>query len=131
MSAAWQPPCNTRGQEPPMHLKVHNGTARSSESSLCNTCRLSTIIRGRTLDEEIVQCRAMSMRPTRVTFKVTFCSAYTDERMPSYFEMMEQAWILQPASKKRPAGFIRGSELREEELARMMAEADTHKPDDW
>ena len=46
-------------QERPMPLKVQNGTVSNSESSLCNTCRLSTIVRGRTLDEEIVQCHAL------------------------------------------------------------------------
>ena len=63
-----------------MHLKVHNGTASNGETTLCATCRLSTIVRGRSLDEEIVQCHAMSMRSTRVTFKVTYCSAYSDAR---------------------------------------------------
>jgi hypothetical protein len=53
----------------------------------------------------------------RVTFKVSSCSAYMDERHPTFMEMMEEAWILQPGSKKRPAGFIRANELRHEELA--------------
>ena len=30
--------------------------------------------------------------------------------------MIQDAWILQPGSRKRPAGFVRGSELQEEEL---------------
>lgn len=108
-----------------MHLKVHNGTPSNSESSLCNTCRLSTIVRGRTLDEEIVQCHAMSMHATQITFTVTFCSAYSDARQPSYLQMVEHAWILQPGSKKRPAGFIRGADLRQEELSDIMV--DIHK----
>jgi len=105
-----------------MHLKVHNGTASNGENSLCTTCRLSTIVRGRTLDEEIVRCHAMSTRSARVTFKVTFCSAYSDARRPSYLQMMEHAWILQPGSKKRPAGFIRGADLRQEELSDIMVD---------
>ena len=84
-----------------MHLKVHDGTASNGDSNLCATCRLSTIVRGRTLDEEIVQCHALSMRSTRVTFKVTYCSAYSDARRPSYLQMVEHAWILQPGSKKK------------------------------
>ena len=103
-----------------MHLKVHDGTAANSDSSLCTTCRLSTIVRGRTLDEEIVQCHALSMRSTRVTFKVTSCSAYSDARQPSYLQMVEHAWILQPGSKKKPAGFIRGADLPQEELSEIM-----------
>jgi hypothetical protein len=105
-----------------MRIKVHDGTAPNGESSLCNTCRHSTIIRGRSLDEEIVQCLAVTMSATRVTFKVTSCSAYTDDRLPSYMELFEKAWILQAGSKRRPAGFIRGSELQDEELSGIMSE---------
>lgn len=68
------------------------------------------------LDEEIVQCQAIAMKTMRVTFKVTFCSASNDARIPTYIQLMEEAWILQPGSKKRPAGFIRGSDLSEEEF---------------
>jgi hypothetical protein len=120
--ASWQTACNAQSQEQSMHLKVQNGTAANGGSSLCATCRHSTIVRGRTLDEEIVQCHAMSMRSARVTFKVTFCSSYSDARQPSYMQMIQAAWILRPGSKKRPAGFIRGSDLRQEELADIMVD---------
>ncbi len=89
----------------------------TARANLCATCRLSTIVRGRSLDEEIVQCHARAMRTMRVTFKVTFCSAYSDARQPTYMQMLEDAWILQPGSKKRPAGFIRGADLKQEELS--------------
>jgi hypothetical protein len=105
-----------------MHIKVQNGTASGGGGSLCNTCRFSIIVRGRSLDEEIVQCHAMSMRSARVMFKVTFCTAYNDARRPSYMQMMENAWILRPGSKKRPAGFIRGSDLNQEELSDLMVD---------
>lgn len=111
-----------------MHLKVQNGTATNSDTNLCATCRLSTIVRGRSLDEEIVQCHARAMRTMRVTFKVTFCSAYSDARQPTYMQMLEHAWILQPGSKKRPAGFIRGADLQQEELSAIMV--DIHQRDD-
>jgi hypothetical protein len=100
-----------------MHIKVRNGTVSGSGSSLCATCRHSIVTRGQTLDEEIVHCRATPMGIIRVTFKVTSCSAYMDERLPTFMEMMQDAWILQPGSRRRPAGFIRASELRHEELA--------------
>jgi hypothetical protein len=100
----------------PMHIKVHNGTPSGGETTLCATCRCSTIIRGRTLDEELVVCSALGIRGVQITFKVTFCSDYADQRSPSYMEMLQDAWILQPGSRKRPAGFVRGSELQEEEL---------------
>jgi hypothetical protein len=98
-----------------MRIKVRDGTPIDSESSLCATCRCSTIVRGRTLDEELVLCSALGLRGVQITFKVTSCSDYADRRMPSYMEMMQDAWILQPGSRRRPAGFVRGSELQEEE----------------
>jgi hypothetical protein len=101
--------------EASMRVKVINGTVPNGESTLCSSCRHATIIRGRALDEEIVECQATPMTARRVTFKVTSCSAYSDQRLPTYLQMLEDAWVLQPGSKRRPAGFIRGSELKEEE----------------
>jgi len=105
-----------------MHLKVFNGTVHDGGSGLCATCRLSIIVRGRSLDEEIVQCHALSMRAAILTFKVTSCTAYSDERRPTYMQMLEDAWILQPGSKRRAAGFVRGTELRQDELSNVIAE---------
>jgi hypothetical protein len=105
-----------------MHIKVHRGTPPNDGDSLCYTCRFSRVIRGRTLDEEIVICDASQMMHTRITFKVTSCSDYSDNRVPSYGDLVQQAWILQPGSRKRPAGFVRGSDLRDEEFARFMAD---------
>ncbi len=103
-----------------MNLKIRNGTVSNSEESLCATCRLSTIVRGRTLDEEIVQCHALGHRAAMVTFKVKFCSSYSDARQPSVMQMIEHAWILQPGSKKRLPGFVRSRDLQQEELADIM-----------
>lgn len=99
-----------------MRIKVRDGTPISGESSLCSTCRCSTIVRGRTLDEELVLCSVLGLHGVQITFKVTSCSDYSDRRSPSYLEMMQDAWILRPGSRKRPAGFVRSSELNEEEL---------------
>jgi hypothetical protein len=99
-----------------MRIKVRDGTPIESESSLCATCRCSTIVRGRTLDEELVLCSAVGLRSVQITFKVTSCSDYADRRMPSYMEMMQDAWILQPGSRRKPAGFVRGSDVQEEEM---------------
>src|SRR5215510_5091578 len=98
-----------------MRIKIQDGTPIESESSLCATCRCSTIVRGRTLDEELVLCSALGLRSVQITFKVTSCSDYADRRVPSYLEMMQDAWILRPGSKRRPAGFVRASDLEEEE----------------
>lgn len=99
-----------------MHIKVRDGTTINGDSSLCSTCRSSTIVRGRTLDEELVVCSALGLRGVQITFKVTSCSEYADRNHPSYMEMMQDAWILQPASRKRRAGFVRASELQDEEV---------------
>ena len=112
-----------------MHIKIHDGTVSNSDSHLCRTCRLATITRGQTLDEELVQCHAASTQTTRITFKVTFCSSYSDVRQPSYMEMLQDAWILQPASKKRPAGFVRASDLREQELRVIIADLHARSDD--
>ena len=111
-----------------MRLKVHDGTAPNGDSSLCTSCRLSTVVRGRTLDEEIVVCHALSMQARRVTFKVTSCTSYRDARLPSYLELLEVAWILQPGSRKRQAGFVRGADLRPEQLSEIAM--DIHRLED-
>jgi hypothetical protein len=105
-----------------MRIKVHNGTVPNGDTSLCGTCRHATIIRGRTLDEEIVQCEAVGVHATRVTFKVTSCNAHSDIAHPTYMQYLEDAWILQPGSKRRPAGFVRSRDLRQEQLREIMVE---------
>ena len=35
---------------------------------------------------------------------------------PTYMQLLEDAWILKPASKRRPAGFVKHSELKAEEM---------------
>ncbi len=107
----WQHECNGEG----MLIKVYGGTRVQDQDSLCATCRHSSIVRGTTLDEEMVFCRAMLMQIIRVPFKVTSCSDYDDDREPTYGELMEKAWILTSGSRRRPAGFVRASELREED----------------
>jgi hypothetical protein len=105
-----------------MRIKIHGGTPINDGDSLCGSCRHSRITRGRRVDEEIVSCEASQVSTIRVTFKVTSCSDYTDHRVPTYFELMQQAWILRPQSGKRPAGFVRASELRYEDYARCVAD---------
>ena len=61
---------------------------------------------------------AMAMRTVRITFKVTSCTDYVDGREPSYHELLEQAWILRPASKRRAAGFVRATVLADSEIQR-------------
>ncbi len=109
-----------------MRVKVHGGTPAGDQGSLCDSCRHSRITRGRTLEEELVLCEATPMRAIAITFKVKGCSGYSDERCPSYFELLQQAWILQPGSAKRPAGFVRASDLRDTEVQRFLSEMRGH-----
>lgn len=105
-----------------MHTKVHGGTVSHSDAGLCTTCSHSTIIRGRTLDEEIVECHASLMHGRRIPFKVTSCTAYADVRQPSYIDMVHTAWILRPGTRRRPAGFIRGSDLEDADITELIRE---------
>jgi hypothetical protein len=84
------------------------------------------ITRGQTLDEEIVWCQATPTSLLRVTFKVTSCTEYMNEKDRTYFEMLQEAWILQPGSKKRPAGFVKASELRQDEVEKIVAQLGQH-----
>jgi hypothetical protein len=69
------------------------------------------------------------MHSIRVTFKVTSCSDYADQSVPTYWDLMQQAWILRPESGKKPAGFVRASDLRDEEFSRYMSELGKHDPE--
>ena len=109
-----------------MRIKIRDATPAHGDTSLCATCRHSRITRGRKLDEELVFCSASPIGTTQVAFKVTSCSAYASQTEPTYFELMQQAWILQPGSRRRPSGFVRASDLRDEELARYFSAARRH-----
>jgi hypothetical protein len=107
-----------------MKLKVYGGTPREGEDTLCATCSHSRIIRGRSMDEEIIECRILGYGHRRITFRVTSCSDYNDSRLPSIMELMENAWVLRRGSKRRPAGFIHGKDLRTDEMIQMMSEGE-------
>jgi hypothetical protein len=102
-----------------MLTKVYGGTSVLEGSSLCDACRYSRIIRGRRFEEEIVFCDASPMNSVRITFKVTSCTEYHDNREPSYIEFFEKAWILCPRSKRRAAGFVRAADLEHDEVIEM------------
>jgi hypothetical protein len=106
-----------------MLIKVYSGTVSHSGRSLCETCRNATITRGQRLEDEIVRCEAQPMsHPVLVRFKVTECSAYLDAGLPTYAQLLEQAWILRPTTGRRSVGFVRSSDLRDEELRELMSE---------
>lgn len=41
-------------------MKIHGGSTRSDRKSLCSNCRFATIVRGQTLDEEVVHCQSVT-----------------------------------------------------------------------
>ena len=103
-----------------MLIKIYGGTRLQEAQNLCESCRCSRIVRGRRQDEEIVFCDAMPTQPARIAFKVTSCTDYVDGTVPPYHELLEKAWVLTSGSRRRAAGFVRGSDLHEEELHRFM-----------
>ena len=44
--------------------------------------------------------------------------------------MQQASLLLQPGSRRRPAGFVRASDLRDEELERSLHELHRHRPPD-
>jgi hypothetical protein len=105
-----------------MRVKIYDGTRPDGDDHLCHSCRHSRVVRGRRIDEELVFCDASHLRTAQIAFKVTTCTDYSDKRLPTYFEMMEHAWILKPGTRRRAAGFVRASELEDEEIAKTMRE---------
>ena len=94
-----------------MRLKIQGGTAEHGGTTLCATCRFATIVKGRSLSDEIIECGKLSDH-ARVTFVVTSCSAYADSRRAGLHQMEEIAWILRSDPKKNTIGFVKASELR-------------------
>ena len=86
-----------------MRFKIHGGTARHDEPSLCLTCRFATIIKGQRLRDEIVECGRVS---GRVRFPVASCSEYADRRQASIREMEEIAWVLRSDAQRKHVGFV-------------------------
>jgi len=99
-------------------IKVFGGTASSDEKSLCLSCKRATIIRGQALDEEIIECGALSGGGDRLSgggdrirFKVTSCNAYRDSAQPSLQDMQELAWVLKTDNRTRTIGFVPAKKL--------------------
>ena len=109
-----------------MRIKVYGRSSVEGGEALCDTCRLAHVVRGRRASEELVFCQATPMQSIRITFRVKSCSDYTDDREPSYPELLEKAWILTPGSGRRAAGFVRASDLKADELARYLTDPSSH-----
>ena len=95
-----------------MRVKIRGGTAANDQATLCLTCRYATVVKGRSLRDEIVECAQLSFGNRRIAFPVTSCSDYSDRRLPSIREMEEIAWVLRSDLKKKEIGFVKASDLR-------------------
>jgi len=51
----------------------------------------------------------------RIRFRVTSCTAYSDRRQPSLYDMQEMAWVLRSDPKRQQVGFVRARDLREQD----------------
>jgi hypothetical protein len=96
-----------------MRVKIRGGTVMHGDAPLCPTCRYATIVRGPTLSDEIIECASLTCGQGRITFPVTYCTAYSDRRQASIREMEEIAWILRSDAKRNQIGFVPASKLRE------------------
>jgi hypothetical protein len=95
-----------------MRIKVRGGTPPGGSTSLCHTCRHATIVKGARIDDEIVECDALSYGHNRVTFSVRYCTAYIDSRRPSIRDMEDIAWVLRTDPKRNQIGFVQAKDLK-------------------
>jgi hypothetical protein len=94
-----------------MRLKIRGGTVNHGESSLCLTCRFATIVKGRTLRDEIIECSRLSDH-ARITFPVTSCTGYVDKQRASIREMEDIAWVLRSDPRRNQIGFVEARKLK-------------------
>ena len=95
-----------------MRVKIHRGTVTNSGTSLCETCRWATIVRGARLSDEIVSCGRMAEGRTRITFPVASCTAFSDRRLTSLQDMEDIAWVLRSDKRGKHIGFVRARDLK-------------------
>jgi len=94
-----------------MRLKLQGGTARDDEPRLSLSCRHATVIRGRTLHDEIIDCGLLYGRSSRITFPVMSCSGYDDRRHATLRHLEQVAWVLRTGRGRR-IGFVPARELK-------------------
>ena len=95
-----------------MHLKVQGGTTRGDQSSLCLSCKKSTVIKGQSMKYTRIHCNAVEKV---ISFDVVECSAHVNRNHPSLGDMYEDAWVLRTDSKTRKIGFVRNKDLDSKE----------------
>lgn len=96
-------------------IKIRQGTPTHTATSLCESCRRAIVVRGRTLDEEIIQCGALSGPfADRIVFRVTSCNRYDDRSRPSLNSMTAIAWELRTDTEAKQIGFMSPDEISQQ-----------------
>jgi hypothetical protein len=98
-----------------MKVRIRGGTVNHGEPSLCLTCRNATIVKGRTLRDEIVSCNRIRHGNALITFPVTSCTSYWDSRVPTLWQMEEIAWVLRSNPSRKTVGFVEARRLKEDD----------------
>lgn len=98
-----------------MKVRIRGGTVNHGEPSLCLTCRNATVVKGRTLGDEIVSCSRMRLGSVIVPFPVTSCTAYWDSRHPTLWHMEEIAWVLRSNPSRKTVGFVEARRLKDDD----------------
>ena len=98
-----------------MSFKIRGGTTTDASESLCTTCRNATIVRGPRLEHDIVECGMLTGHRRRITFPVTFCTDYSDRRLPTLRSMEEIAWVLRTDNRTKKIGFVPARKLKFED----------------
>jgi hypothetical protein len=98
-----------------MHIKVRGGTVQHGEQSLCATCKYATVVKGRSMREEIVECSQVSSGHGRIPFAVAECSEYLHRSHPSVFDMESIAWVLRTNAGRTRIGFVRARDVKPSE----------------
>jgi hypothetical protein len=92
------------------YRRVYGGSTEGEDSSLCEYCIYSLVIKGQAESEKLSICDRL-WHPVHVPFRVTECSCYADKRLPDVREMEDIAWELTPKAPAKSAGFATSIEL--------------------
>jgi len=96
-----------------MTVLIRSGKPQTTES-LCNSCYWAHIQRGFAESEEVILC-AFLRQPHAVPFKVSCCTDYNENRVPSKADMEEIAWIIRTKDVNHQVGFANEVEIESRE----------------
>jgi hypothetical protein len=89
--------------------KVIDGTREERATTLCESCRAATCVKGRSFREDRTFCGQMAVW---VLHKVTACSRFDDKSQPSRWDFEQIAWILTTQRDRNKIGFVSPAEYQ-------------------